>query len=238
MKAPFIHHTREWAGTVGQSKGRAVAELGASERTRVRRIPENAVRDREALHAILDAGLVAHVAVCDDAGQPYVLPVAYARDGERVLFHGSTGSRLFRSLAAGTPTCLTVTLLDGLVLARSAFESSMNYRGAMVLGTCSVLDGDDADRALRVISDHLLPGRWDDIRRPSRKELAATLVLALPLDEASVKVRTGGPNDLDEDLDRPVWAGHVPLALTLGTPVPDRDGAAFEVPTYVGTWQR
>jgi nitroimidazol reductase NimA-like FMN-containing flavoprotein (pyridoxamine 5'-phosphate oxidase superfamily) len=152
---------------------------------------------------VLDAGLVAQVAVVDDDGQPYVVPVAYARDGERVLFHGSTGSRLFRSLAAGARTCLTVTLLDGLVLARSSFESSMNYRSAMVL------DGEEKERALRVISDHLLPDRWDDIRPPSRKELAATLVLALPLDEASGKISAGPPEDAEEDLDRPVWAGVV-----------------------------
>jgi nitroimidazol reductase NimA-like FMN-containing flavoprotein (pyridoxamine 5'-phosphate oxidase superfamily) len=204
----------------------------------VRRIPEKAVTDRSALHAVLDAGLVAHVAVSDDEGRPYVVPVAYARDGERVLFHGSTGSRLFRRLADGEATCLTVTLLDGLVLARSAFESSMHYRSAMVLGTAQVVEGDDADRALRVISDHLLPGRWDDIRPPSRKELAATLVLALPLDECSVKVSAGPPDDADEDLDRPVWAGHVPIREVLGAPVPDERGAAFPVPDYVERWTR
>jgi nitroimidazol reductase NimA-like FMN-containing flavoprotein (pyridoxamine 5'-phosphate oxidase superfamily) len=204
----------------------------------VRRIPEKAVTDRSALHAVLDAGLVAHIAVSDDEGRPYVVPVAYARDGERVLFHGSTGSRLFRRLADGEATCLTVTLLDGLVLARSAFESSMHYRSAMVLGTAQVVEGDDADRALRVISDHLLPGRWDDIRPPSRKELAATLVLALPLDECSVKVSAGPPDDADEDLDRPVWAGHVPIREVLGAPVPDERGAAFPVPDYVERWTR
>jgi nitroimidazol reductase NimA-like FMN-containing flavoprotein (pyridoxamine 5'-phosphate oxidase superfamily) len=204
----------------------------------VRRIPEKAVTDRVALHAVLDAGLVAHVAVTDDEGRPYVVPVAYARDGERVLFHGSTGSRLFRRLADGEPTCLTVTLLDGLVLARSAFESSMHYRSAMVLGTARVVEGDDADHALRVISDHLLPGRWEDIRPPSRKELAATLVLALPLDECSVKISAGPPDDAEEDLDRPVWAGHVPIREVLGTPVPDERGAAYPVPDYVENWTR
>jgi nitroimidazol reductase NimA-like FMN-containing flavoprotein (pyridoxamine 5'-phosphate oxidase superfamily) len=204
----------------------------------VRRIPEKAVTDRVALHAVLDAGLVAHVAVTDDEGRPYVVPVAYARDGERVLFHGSTGSRLFRRLADGEPTCLTVTLLDGLVLARSAFESSMHYRSAMVLGTARVVEGDDADHALRVISDHLLPGRWEDIRPPSRKELAATLVLALPLDECSVKISAGPPDDAEEDLDRPVWAGHVPIREVLGTPVPDERGAAYPVPDYVERWTR
>ena len=216
----------------------ALPAPGSTPRTRVRRIPEKSVGDREVLHAVLDAGLVAHVAVTDDDGQPYVLPVAYARDGERVLFHGSTGSRLFRLLADGRPTCLTVTLLDGLVLARSAFESSMHYRGAMVLGVAEVLDGAAAEAALRTISDHLLPGRWDDIRSPSRKELAATLVLALPLEETSVKVSGGPPDDAEEDLDRPVWGGHVPIREQFGTPVPDARGAAYPVPDYVRHWTR
>ena len=211
---------------------------GSSERTRVRRIPEKAVEDRAVLHAVLDAGLVAHVGIVDEDGQPFVVPVAYARDGERLLFHGSTGSRLFRRLADGARTCVTVTLLDGLVLARSAFESSMSYRGAMALGSCMVLEGEERDQALRRISDHLLPGRWDDIRPPSRKELAATLVLALPLDEVSVKVSAGGPDDDPADLDRPVWAGRVPLREVFGDPVPDDAGAAYPVPAYLETWIR
>jgi nitroimidazol reductase NimA-like FMN-containing flavoprotein (pyridoxamine 5'-phosphate oxidase superfamily) len=211
---------------------------GSSERTRVRRIPEKAVEDRDAVEAILDAALVAHVGVVDESGQPYVVPVAFARDGNRLLFHGSTGSRLFRLLADGAPTCVTVTLLDGLVLARSAFESSMHYRGAMALGTCTVLDGEQRDDALRLISDHLLPGRWDDIRPPSRKELAATVVLALPLDEVSAKVSDAMPDDLPEDLDRPVWGGIVPIRESFGEPVPDELGAAYPTPAYVETWTR
>jgi uncharacterized protein len=216
-----------------------VTSAGATERTRVRRLPERAVTTTEAVHAVLDAGLVAHVAVLDADAQPYVVPVAYARDGDHVLFHGSTGSRLFRSLGAGAPTCLTVTLLDGLVLARSAFESSMNYRGVMVLGTCSQVEGEAKDRALRVISDHLLPGRWDDIRPPSRKELAATLVLSLSLAECSVKVRDGGPEDLPEDLDRTCWAGHIPIREMLGAPIPsDAAAAAQPIPDYLKEWTR
>lgn len=210
---------------------------GSTERTRVRRIPEKAVPDRAVLNAVLDAGLVAHVAVVDD-GQPYVVPVAYARDGDRVLFHGSTGSRLFRALADGAPTCFTVTLLDGLVLARSAFESSMHYRGAMVLGSCTVLEGEEKDDTLRIISDHLLPGRWADIREPSRKELAATVMLALPLDEASVKISDGDPDDDPQDLDRPIWAGVVPIREVFGEPRPDERGAAHPVPDYVKGWTR
>ena len=209
---------------------------GATERTRLRRLPEKAATDTDALHAVLDAGLVAHVAVVSD-GQPYVLPVGYARDGERVLLHGSTGSRLFRALAAGAPTCLTVTLLDGLVLARSAFESSMNYRSVMVLGSCTELHGADKDAALRRLSDHLLPDRWDDVRPPSRKELAKTTVLALPLDECSVKISTGGPDDAPEDLDRPTWAGHVPIREVFDAPVPAPDNA-MPVPPYLAGWSR
>jgi nitroimidazol reductase NimA-like FMN-containing flavoprotein (pyridoxamine 5'-phosphate oxidase superfamily) len=165
---------------------------------------------------VLDAGRVAHLAVAVD-GQPYALPVGYARDGDRVLVHGSTGSRLFRALAAGVPACLTVTLLDGLVLARSAFESSMHYRSAMVLGRTSIVD--DQLAALRVLTEHLLPGRWASLRAPHRRELAATMVLALPLDEWSVKVSDGPPDDPPEDQAEPVWAGVVPIVETFGPPV-------------------
>ena len=213
-------------------------EPGSTERTRVRRIPEKAVTDREVLPAILDAGLVAHVGIVDETGQPYVVPVAYARDGDRLLFHGSTGSRLFRRHAEGAPTCVTVTLLDGLVLARSAFESSMHYRGVMALGTCTVLEGDERDQALRLISDHLLPGRWDDIRPPSKKELAATLVLALPLDEVSAKVSDKMPEDDPQDVERPVWGGIVPITESFGVPVADELGAAYPTPAYLETWTR
>lgn len=189
------------------------------------------------LDAVLDAGRVAHVAVRDGAGQPYVMPVAYARDGDTVLLHGSTGSRLFRSLAEGAATCLTVTLLDGLVLARSVFESSMHYRSAMVLGTASPLEQQAKLRALKVITEHLMPGRWADARQPDRKELAATLVLSLPLTEWSVKVSAGPPDDAEDDLNLPVWAGVVPLHAIAGEPVaaPDLRGG-HPVPAYVSTW--
>jgi hypothetical protein len=212
---------------------------GSTERTRVRRLPEQAVTDAAALRAVLDAGLVAHVGIADAAGQPFVLPVAYARDGGRVLFHGSTGSRLFRALAGGAPACLTVTLLDGLVVARSLFHSSMRYRSAMVLGRCAVLDGDAKSAALDRISEHLMPGRPAEARGPSAKELAATLVLALPLDEASVKVGAGGPDDEPEDLDLPVWAGVVPIAESFGAPRDAPDLAAgLAPPAYVRAWRR
>jgi nitroimidazol reductase NimA-like FMN-containing flavoprotein (pyridoxamine 5'-phosphate oxidase superfamily) len=208
-----------------------------TERTTVRRLPEKQVGDRAVLDAVLDDGRVAHVAVVEGDGQPFVVPVGYARDGDTVLFHGSTASRLFRTLAAGAPTCLTVTRYDGLVLARSTFESSMHYRCAMVLGRAVPVDGDAKLEALHRITDHLMPGRWADARHPNRKELAATLVLALPLTEWSVKVSDGPPDDAAEDLDRDVWAGVVPIRETYGPPQPAPDlTSAAPVPSYVRAW--
>ncbi len=196
-----------------------------NDRTRVRRLPEKAVTDRAVLDGILDAAMVAHVAVVDD-GQPYTLPMACARDHDRLLLHGSTGSRLMRLLAQGAPTCATVTHLDGLVFARSAFESSMNYRSAMILGTCRTLEGEALLTGLRILTEHLLPGRWDTLRAPTRKELAATSVLELSLAEWSVKVGDGPPDDDPDDLDAPVWAGVLPLSMSPGTPIdaPDLRG--------------
>lgn len=193
-----------------------------TERTRIRRLPEKAVEDVGVLHAILDAARVAHVGLVDDGG-PVVVPVGCARDGDRLLLHGSTGSRLFRRLAEGAEVCATVTLLDGMVLARSAFESSMHYRCAMVFGTAIELRGADKVAALRAMSEAWLPGRWDTLRPPSAKELAATTVLALPLTEWSVKVSDSPPEDPPEDLDAPVWAGVLPIVTTYGEPVPAPD---------------
>ena len=180
---------------------------------------------------------MAHVAVLDEAGQPFVVPVAYARAGDDVVFHGSTASRLFRSLSAGANTCLTVTLYDGLVLARSTFESSMHYRSAMVLGRAQPLEGSAKLDAMQAVTEHLMPGRWAEARHPSSKELAATLVLRLSLTEWSVKVSDGWPEDLEEDLAMDVWAGVVPVRETYGAPraAPDlRPGTA--VPGYVRDW--
>jgi uncharacterized protein len=216
-----------------------LAKPGSTPRTKIKRIPTKTVRDTEVLYAVIDAGLVAHVAVTGPEGQPFVVPVAYARDGHSVLFHGSTGSRLFRGLAEGAPTCLTVTLIDGLVLARSTFESSMNYRSAMVLGSCDVLTGDAKLAALERITDHLLPGRWAEARHPSRKEAAATTVLSLPLTETSVKVSDGPPDDQEQDVKLPIWAGNVPIVESFGRPV-DAPDLEFDVPvpSYVKRWKR
>ena len=205
----------------------------------MRRIAAKTVRETEVMYAVLDAGLVAHVAVQDVQDQPFVVPVAYARHGHAVLFHGSTGSRLFRGLAQGAPTCLTVTLLDGLVLARSTFVSSMNYRSVMVLGSCSVLTGASKLDALERITEHLLPGRWAQARHPSKKEVAATTVLSLPLTETSVKVSDGPPEDQEADLALPVWAGNVPIVESFGRPVDAPDlQFAIPVPGYVKRWRR
>jgi nitroimidazol reductase NimA-like FMN-containing flavoprotein (pyridoxamine 5'-phosphate oxidase superfamily) len=191
-----------------------------TQRTRIRRLPEKTRIDRASLDAILDAALVAHVGIVDD-GQPYVLPMACARDGDRLLIHGSTGSRTMRLMAHGAPVCATVTHLDALVLARSAFNSSMNYRSAVILGSATVVD--DAIEALRILTEHLLPGRWEVLRPPTRKELAATTVVALPLTEWSVKVSDGPPDDEPDDLSADVWAGVVPLTTGFGAPIPAPD---------------
>ncbi len=214
---------------------------GSTPRTRVKRIPEKAVTDRETAYAILDAGLVAHVAVVTD-DQPYVVPVGYARVGDRVIFHGSSASRLFKTLATGAPTCLTVTLLDGLVLARSLFESSMHYRTVMALGSCRPLEGEEEVAALLDLSEQLMPGRTSEARHPAPQELKATVTLALPLDEISVKVGERPPEDVPEDLVDPVysriWAGWVPITEKFGEPVADELATGIPVPDYVTRWRR
>jgi uncharacterized protein len=209
----------------------------ATERTRVRRLPERAAYDRETVHAILDEGFVCHVGFVVD-GQPYVIPTGYARAGETLYLHGSTGSRL--GLRPGMPVCVTVTLLDGLVLARSAFHHSMNYRSVTVLGrTRPVTDPGAKEAALRAFVEHVVPGRSDEVRGGDRRQLAATAVLAVPIEEVSAKVRTGPPKDDEEDYALPVWAGVLPLALVPGSPVPDaRLDPAVPVPSYVAGWDR
>ena len=194
-----------------------------SPRTRIRRLPEKAVEDVAVLHAILDAGRVAHVGFTDDTGRPAVIPTGAARDGDRLLLHGSTGSRMFRRLAAGAEICVTVTLLDGLVLARSAFESSMHYRSAVVFGVATEVPEGEKVAAHRAMSEAWMPGRWETLRAPHARELAATTMLAVPLDEWSVKVSDSPPDDPDDDLDAPVWAGVLPIRTTYGPPVPAPD---------------
>jgi uncharacterized protein len=191
-----------------------------SERVRVRRVHEKASYDRDAVKAILDEALVAHVGFAHE-GQPFVIPTLHARLGEDVYVHGSSASRTLRAIGGTLPMCLTVTLLDGMVFARSMFEMSANYRSVVVLGEARALtDPDEKLRALEAFSDQVMPGRWEQARKPSRKELKATSVLALSLDEASAKVSSGGPDDGEsEDAALDVWAGHVPIRLVAGAPV-------------------
>ena len=209
-----------------------------SPRAQIRRLPDRGAYDRPTIHAILDEGLVCHVGFVSE-GQPFVIPMSYGREGERLLLHGSAASRLMRGLEAGWPVCLTVTLLDGLVLARSAFHHSMNFRSVVLFGRASPVD-DPAGKtaALRVISEHVVPGRWDAVRPPNARELAATTVLEVPIDEASAKIRTGPPKDDPEDLSLPVWAGVLPLELIPAEPVPDGAEGPAEVPLHVLAWPR
>jgi len=206
-------------------------------RTRVRRLPERGAYDRETVHAILDEGFICHVAFTID-GQPYALPTGYARVGETIYLHGSSGSRI--GLQPDMPVCVTVTLLDGLVLARAAFHHSFNYRSTMVLGrTRLVTNPKEKDEVLSALVEHIVPGRGADARPGDGKELAATAVLAVPLEEVSAKVRSGPPKDEEEDYALPVWAGVLPLALTPGAPTPDpRLDPAVPVPSHVADWRR
>jgi nitroimidazol reductase NimA-like FMN-containing flavoprotein (pyridoxamine 5'-phosphate oxidase superfamily) len=204
--------------------------LSPTERTRVRRHAERAQTDVADLHAVLDAGMICHLGVVVD-GTPMVLPTAYGRIDDTLYLHGSSANRSMHA-ADGHEICVTVTHLDGLVCARAAFSHSVNYRSAVVFGTARIVT-DEAERlaGLRAVTEQLIPGRWDTLRPPTRKELAATSVLAIPLTEASVKVRTGGPKDDNPaDLDSGVWAGVLPARVTFGDPEPDP-----ELPAGMGT---
>jgi uncharacterized protein len=230
-------HERYQRGTDGSAGFRRVEDVYMTARTRIRRLPEKAVDDVAVLHAILDAARVAHVGFVDEHATPVVIPTGVARHGDRLLLHGSTGSRLFRTLASGVPICVTVTLLDGMVLARSAFESSMHYRSAMVFGAARELPADEKLAALRAMSEAWLPGRWDTLRPPNARELAATMVLALPLDEWSLKVSDSPPDDPAEDLDAPVWAGVLPVVTSYADPVPAPDlRGGHALPRHAADW--
>jgi nitroimidazol reductase NimA-like FMN-containing flavoprotein (pyridoxamine 5'-phosphate oxidase superfamily) len=195
-------------------------------RVRVRRVPSLGRYDRASIDRVLDRGLVAHITVVEHE-RPFCLPMLYARRDDHVLIHGSSASRLTRRLASGSLACVTVTILDGLVLARSVFEHSVNYESVMLLGQFAPIDA-PADKldALRALSDGLLPGRWDEVRPPNRRELKATRVLAMRIDEAAVKARTGPPQDATEDLDRDGWAGVIPILRAYGTPQPSSELSA------------
>ncbi len=212
----------------------------ASDRVRLRRRRERGSYDRTVIDAILDEALIAHLGIADEHGQPFVIPTLHARSGDLVYCHGSAAGRTPRALAAGVPVCLTVSLLDGLVLARSAMHHSANYRSAMLLGRATSVDDPLQKRsALRAIIEHIVPGRWDEVRPPTDSELKATSVLAIPIEEASAKLRTGPPVDDEDDYLLPAWAGVVPLGMRPGSPRPDpRLRAGIEPPTYVTDYRR
>jgi hypothetical protein len=205
-----------------------------SARTRVVREPHRAVYDREFVYKILDEGFLCHVGFTVD-GQPFVIPTSYGRKDATLYIHGSAASRMLRQMKDGVPVCVTVTLLDGLVLARSVFNHSMNYRSVVILGKATLVDDPDEKlAALRILSEHILPGRWDDARQPNDRELKATSVLRMPIEEFSAKVRSGPPIDDEEDYSFPTWAGVLPLQMVAGELINDaRLPPGIEVPRYV-----
>ena len=208
--------------------------MNPATRTELRRMPHRGSHDRETINQILDVGFLASVGFCVD-GQPYVIPTLYGRDGEKLYLHGSSASRMLRELESGIAACVTVTLVDGLVLSRSAFDHSMNYRSVVAFGNArKVVDQELKIKSLRTISEHLIAGRWAEVRGPSDQELRATTVLEFSIEEASAKVRKGPPLDDENDYGLPVWAGVLPLETKSGSPVPDDkliEGVAL--PEYV-----
>lgn len=190
-------------------------EFPKTDRNCVKRIPKRGQYDRETIHQILDAGFLCHVGFVVE-GQPFVIPTSYGREGDVIYLHGSSKSRMMSRLDEGIPACLTVTHLDGLVLARSAFHHSMNYRSAVVFGEAKEVHGEEKERALFIISENILAGRWDEVRGPSAKELKATAVLRLEIESASAKTRTGPPGDDEPDYELPIWAGVLPMKMEYG----------------------
>ena len=210
-----------------------------TERTRVVREPHRGFYDREVIYKILDEGFVCHVGFAVD-GQPYVIPTLFARVGEAIYFHGSAASRMLRGAASGIPVCVTVTLIDGLVLARSVFNHSMNYRSVVALGKATLVDAPEQKlEALRAFTEKIVPTRWNDVRQPDEKELKATSVLRLPLTEVSAKMRSGPVIDDEQDYALPIWAGVVPLRLEAETPIRDeRCDPTIPTPAYAADYRR
>lgn len=213
--------------------------LTPTERTRVVREPQRGVYNRETIYRILDEGLVCHVGFSTD-GQPFVIPTLYARIGHAVYFHGSAASRMLRGVSEGSNICLTVTLTDGIVLARSVFNHSMNYRSVVALGKATLVDAPQEKlEALRAFTERILPGRWADARQPNEKELKSTSILRLPLTEASAKVRVGPPEDDAPDYALPVWAGVIPLRVAAGAPIRDEKcDLGIPLPAYAVNYKR
>ncbi|WP_193197177.1 pyridoxamine 5'-phosphate oxidase family protein [Nostoc sp. MG11] len=213
--------------------------INPTQRSQIKRVSQRGNYERQVIYEILDEGLVCHLGFAVD-GQPFVIPTAYGRVEDQVYIHGSPASRMLRSLQTGIEVCLTVTLLDGLVLARSAFHHSMNYRSVVIFGTATIVqDAEQKLAALQAFTDHVVPRRWAQVRQPSRQELQGTLVLSLPLAEASAKVRTGPPLDDEADYALPVWAGVVPLQLVAGKAIADsRVQSTINIPAEVQNYTR
>jgi len=214
-------------------------EFIRTEHTKVKRLPKRAAYDRETIYKILDEAFVCHVGFMANE-KPFVIPTGYARLDDNLLIHGSAASRMMRNLSEGIEVCVTVTLIDGLVLARSAFHHSMNYRSVVIFGRAKLI-GDEQEKfdALRAFTEHIAPRRWADIRPPTEKELKATTVLSLPIEEASAKIRTGNPVDDAEDYNLDVWAGVIPVELKAGKPIDDRQlKSGISVPEYVSGYKR
>ncbi|MGI8556014.1 MAG: pyridoxamine 5'-phosphate oxidase family protein [Pyrinomonadaceae bacterium] len=214
-------------------------KLAITGKTKLRRLPNRATYDVETIYKILDEGFVAHVGFAAN-GQTFVIPTGYARCGDKLLIHGSSASRMMCAMAEEIEVCLTVTLIDGLVLARSAFHHSMNYRSVVVFGAAKIItDENEKMEALHAFTEHLIPNRWTDVRPPTANELKATTVLALPLTEASAKIRTGNPVDDKEDYEMNVWAGVLPVAMNFGEPIPDAQlNSEIAPPAYITDYRR
>ncbi len=216
-----------------------MSQFQPTQRTQVKRLPDRGAYDSETVYKILDEGLICHVGFSVD-GQPYVIPTGFARVEDTLYIHGSAASRMLRTLSEGVQVCVTVTLLDGLVLARSAFHHSMNYRSVVMLGRATLVsDPAEKIKALEAFTEHIVRGRWNDVRLPTEAELKATAVLALPLAEVSAKIRQGPPKDDAEDYELPIWAGVVPLTITPAAPVADaRLKPGLEPPAYAKKYSR
>jgi uncharacterized protein len=214
-------------------------KLILTQRSQVKRLPQRADYELQTVYNILDEGLICYVGFVVD-NQPFVIPTAYGRINDKLYIHGSPASRMLRSLVGAIEVCVTVTLLDGLVLARSAFHHSMNYRSVVIFGKAEIVGAESEKlEALQAFTEHVVPGRWDEVRQPTRQELQGTLVLSLPITEASAKVRTGAPNDDEADYNLPVWAGVLPLQLTPGNPIADsRLQSGIEIPAHVTNYSR
>jgi len=216
-----------------------MSDFQVTARTQIKRLPKRGHYDRQTVYQILDTAFVCHVGFSVN-GQPYVIPTNYGRTGDTLYLHGSAASRMLKALSAGVPVCVTVTHVDGLVLARSAFHHSVNYRSVVILGSVRLVeDPTEKMEALRIFTNHVMKGRWDDVRQPTEQELKATTVLVLPLEEVSAKVRTGGPNDDEPDYALPVWAGVLPLETVAREPIPDPQRKNDPpVPQYLRNYSR